>query len=164
MPDSNTLVRLPVAVFALAFRKSMQTPRASDALHAAPSCRAMYTTALCNLMHTCHQFAPTFHLLSRVGEGDISAHRYELTGSCSSNLPMLSLEVHLGVTTSPHTPFPAGYVTLSMCNRSPPLRLSSAHRSGWTIGCNSSFIILLHSKHAQTQAASSRRPPRLGAP
>ena len=36
MPDSNTLVRLPVAVFALAFRKSMQTPRASDALHAAP--------------------------------------------------------------------------------------------------------------------------------
>jgi hypothetical protein len=35
MPDSNTLVRLPVAVFVLAFRKSMQTPRASDALHAA---------------------------------------------------------------------------------------------------------------------------------
>ena len=36
MPDSNTLVRLPVAVFVLAFRKSMQTPRDSDALHAAP--------------------------------------------------------------------------------------------------------------------------------
>jgi len=36
MSDSNALVRLPVAVFVLAFRKSMQTPRASYALHAAP--------------------------------------------------------------------------------------------------------------------------------
>ena len=35
MSDSNTLVRLPVAVFVLTFRKSMQTPRVSYALHAA---------------------------------------------------------------------------------------------------------------------------------
>ena len=47
------------------------------------------------------------------------------------NLPMLSLETHLGVTTSPHAPFPAGYVTRSMSDRSPPLRFSSAHHSGW---------------------------------
>ena len=84
MSDSNALVRLPVAIFTLACRKSMQTSRASDALHAAPSYRATYTTAHRNLMRTCHQLASTFHLLSRVGEGDISAHRYELTGSCSS--------------------------------------------------------------------------------
>ncbi len=40
------------------------------------------------------------------------------------NLPILSLEVHLGVTASPHTPFPTGYVTLPMYGRSPPLRLA----------------------------------------
>jgi hypothetical protein len=39
------------------------------------------------------------------------------------NLPILSLEAHLGVTTSPHAPFPTGYVTLPMYGRSPPLRL-----------------------------------------
>ena len=39
------------------------------------------------------------------------------------NLPVLSLEAHLGVTTSPHAPFPTGYVTLPMYGRSPPLRL-----------------------------------------
>ena len=48
------------------------------------SCRTTYTTALRNLMHICHQHASAFHLLSRVGEGDISAHRRELTRSCSS--------------------------------------------------------------------------------
>ena len=36
MSDSNALVRLPVAVFVLAFRKSMQTPHASYALRVAP--------------------------------------------------------------------------------------------------------------------------------
>ena len=45
---------------------------------------------------------------------------------------MLSLETHLGVTTSPHAPFPAGYVTLPVCSRSPPLRLALAHSSEWT--------------------------------
>ena len=39
------------------------------------------------------------------------------------NLPVLSLEAHLGVTTSPHAPFPTGYVTPPMYDRSPPLRL-----------------------------------------
>jgi len=43
------------------------------------------------------------------------------------NLPILSLEVHLGVTTSPHTPFPTGSVTLPMFDRSPPLRLTLSH-------------------------------------
>ena len=40
------------------------------------------------------------------------------------NLPILSLETHLGLTASPHAPFPTGYGTLSMCDRSPPLRLT----------------------------------------
>lgn len=38
-------------------------------------------------------------------------------------LSKLSLGVHLGVTASPHTPFPTGYVTLPVHGRSPPLRL-----------------------------------------
>ncbi len=39
------------------------------------------------------------------------------------NLSILSLGMHLGVTASPHTPFPTGYVTLPVHGRSPPLRL-----------------------------------------
>ena len=46
------------------------------------------------------------------------------------NLPMLSLEAHLGVTASPHTPFPTGYVTPLVYSGSPPLRLSSFHSKG----------------------------------
>lgn len=41
------------------------------------------------------------------------------------NRPILSLEVHLGVTASPQTPFPTDYVTLPVSSRSPPIRLSS---------------------------------------
>ena len=40
------------------------------------------------------------------------------------NRPMLSLETHLGVTTSPQAPFPTDYVTLSVFDKSPPLRLT----------------------------------------
>ncbi|AJY52798.1 hypothetical protein KO116_P100041 (plasmid) [Halomonas sp. KO116] len=43
------------------------------------------------------------------------------------NLSVLSLEMHLGVTASPHTPFPTGYVTLPVHSRSPPLRLMLSH-------------------------------------
>ena len=41
------------------------------------------------------------------------------------NRPMLSLETHLGVTTSPQAPFPADFVTLPVSGKSPPLRLTS---------------------------------------
>ena len=40
------------------------------------------------------------------------------------NRPMLSLETHLGVTTSPQAPFPTDYVTWSVSDQSPPLRLT----------------------------------------
>jgi hypothetical protein len=42
------------------------------------------------------------------------------------NLPMLSLETHLGVTTSPQDSFPADFVTLPVSGKSPPLRLTSS--------------------------------------
>jgi hypothetical protein len=68
-----------------------------------------------------------FCLLSRVGRGDISAHRCGLIGSCSSTFQYSSLEEHLGVTASPHSPLPAGYVTLPVNSRSPPLGLMLFH-------------------------------------
>ncbi len=43
------------------------------------------------------------------------------------NLPILSLGEHLGLTASPHSPLPAGYVTLPVNNRSPPLGLMLFH-------------------------------------
>jgi hypothetical protein len=134
MSDSNALVRLPVAVFTLACRKSMQTPRVSDALHVARDCRHTFTAA---------PSRPDAYLSSdRIRFSPVKPYRRRRHFSPQTrinrfvflNLPILSLETHLGVTTSPHAPFPAGYVTRSMCNRSPPLRLSSAHRSGLAFG------------------------------
>lgn len=43
------------------------------------------------------------------------------------NLPILSLGEHLGLTVSPHSPLPAGYVTLPANSRSPPLGLMLFH-------------------------------------
>ena len=43
------------------------------------------------------------------------------------NLPILSLGDHLGVTTSPQSPLPAGYVTLPVDDRPPPLGLMPFH-------------------------------------
>jgi hypothetical protein len=43
------------------------------------------------------------------------------------NLPILSLGNHLGVTVSPQFPLPAGYVTLPVDSRSPPLGLMLPH-------------------------------------
>jgi hypothetical protein len=71
-----------------------------------------------------------FGLLSRVGEGDLSALRCGLTGSCSSTFQYYSLGNHLGVTTSPQSPLPAGYVTLPVDGRSPPLGLMSPRSKG----------------------------------
>lgn len=46
------------------------------------------------------------------------------------SLPALSLETHLGLTVSPHAPFPTGYVTLPVCGRSPPFRLTPSRNRG----------------------------------
>jgi hypothetical protein len=74
---------------------------------------------------------------------------------------MLSLETHLGVTTSPHVPFPTGFVTLPMCNRSPPLRLSLAHRSERAIN----KFLLYYRLAFQTCSGSGnviQTPPKAG--
>ena len=56
------------------------------------------------------------------------------------NLPILSLGNHLGVTVSPQSPLPAGYVTLPVDSRSPPLGLMLPH-SRKQAHQNSSFLI-----------------------
>ena len=89
--------------------------------------------------------------LSRVGEGDIPALRCGLTGSCSSTFQYFSLGNHLGVTASPQSPLPAGYVTLPVDSRSPPLGLMPPYSRGQA---NTHILLsLLHSSHM---------PPRLG--
>lgn len=80
--------------------------------------------------HTSPATSSAFRLLSRVGEGDLSALRCGLTGSCSSTFQYYSLGNHLGVTTSPQSPLPAGYVTLPVDGRSPPLGLMSPRSRG----------------------------------
>jgi len=53
------------------------------------------------------------------------------------NLPILSLGDHLGVTVSPQSPLSAGYVTLPVDDRPPPLRLMPLHSKGQGIQISS---------------------------
>src|SRR5712692_7553631 len=71
------------------------------------------------------------------------------------NLPMLSLETHLGVTASPQAPFPADYVTLPVSGKSPPLRLTPSRSRGRACSLLQHQLRRdMHSRHAQ-----ATRPP-----
>lgn len=130
MLDFHALGRLPVAVLVLASRKSIPMPWPDCVLSMAPCGRPTCTPAIGCRRHTCPAPSSAFRLLSRVGEGDISALGCGLTGSCSSTFQRYSLGDHLGVTASPQSPLPAGYVTLPVDSRSPPLGLMPPHSRG----------------------------------
>jgi hypothetical protein len=102
---------------AMAWLRSLHLPASRPTCAAAFGCRR----------HTSPTPSSAFRLLSRVGEGDISALGCGLTGSCSSTFQCFSLGDHLGVTASPQSPLPAGYVTLPVDDRSPPLGLMPPH-------------------------------------
>ena len=130
MLDVSVLVRLPVAVFSLAFRKSMPMSWSGCILPMTQYGRHTSTTVFGCRRLTCPAASSAFRLLSRVGEGDLSALRCGLTGSCSSTFQYFSLGNHLGVTASPQSPLPAGYVTLPVDGRSPPLGLMPPYSRG----------------------------------
>src|SRR3954452_5753297 len=74
------------------------------------------------------------------------------------NRPLLSLETHLGVTTSPQAPFPTDYVTWSVSEQSPPLRLTpSRSRRRACSATSTSTSLNMHSRHAQAPCPPSRR-------
>ena len=123
----NVLVRLPVAVFVLAFCKSKPMSWSGCVLPMTLVRRHTFTLTFGCLKHTSLSTSSAFCLLSRVGRGDISALRCGLTGSCSSTFQYSSLGEHLDVTASSHSPLPAGYVTLPVNSRSPPLGLMLFH-------------------------------------
>lgn len=130
MLDFHALGRPPVAVLVLASRKSMPMPWSGCVLSMTSCGRATYPSAFGCRRLTSPAPSSAFRLLSRVGEGDISALGCGLTGSCSSTFQRYSLGDHLGVTASPQSPLPAGYVTLPIDGRSPPLGLMPPHSRG----------------------------------
>ena len=73
------------------------------------------------------------------------------------NLPILSLVTHLGVTVSPHAPFPTGYVTLSAYDKSPPFRLSSSRNRGRSSISSPPCFRYMYSKHALVPKIRLRR-------
>jgi len=153
---------LPVAVLVLASCKSMPMPWPGCVLSMTPCGRATCTTAFGCRRHTCPAPSSAFRLLSRVGEGDISALGCGLTGSCSSTFQRYSLGDHLGVTASPQSPLPAGYVTLPVDSRSPPLGLMPPHSRGQ--GNRSVPPFSLHSRHMRSRrtVADVCRPDMVG--
>ena len=155
MLDFHALGRLPVAVLVLASRKSMPMPWSGCVLPMAPCTRHTCPLALGCRRLTSPAPSSAFRLLSRVGEGDISALGCGLTGSCSSTFQRYSLGDHLGVTASPQSPLPAGYVTLPVDSRSPPLGLMPPHSRGQ--GTCSIPPFALHSSHMHPGPAGSRR-------
>src|SRR5689334_13507543 len=65
-----------------------------------------------------------------------------LNGYVFLNLSILNLGVHLGLTTSPHTPFPTGYVTSLVYSESPPLQfLPSCSREQMISECIPDILI-----------------------
>jgi hypothetical protein len=89
MLDVRALGRLPVAVLVLASCKSTPMPWSGCVLSTAPRRRHTCTPAFGCRRLTSPAPSSTFRLLSRVGEGDISALGCGLTGSCSSTFQRL---------------------------------------------------------------------------
>ena len=140
-------VRAPLdarTIRSLAFRKSMPMSWFGCILPMTPYGRPTYTTVFGCRRLTFPAASSAFRLLSRVGEGDLSALRCGLTGSCSSTFQYFSLENHLGVTASPQSPLPAGYVTLPVDGRSPPLGLMPPRSRGRQV-FTSSFLFAFQS-------------------
>ena len=154
MLDFHALGRLPVAVLVLASCKSMPMPWPGCVLSMTPCGRATCTTALGCRRHTSPASPSTFRLLSRVGEGDILALGCGLTGSCSSTFQRYSLGDHLDVTASPQSPLPAGYVTLPVDSRLPPLGLMLPHSRKQA---RQIPPFSMHSKHMPPRFLGARR-------
>ena len=70
------------------------------------------------------------------------------------NLPILSLGNHLGVTVSPQFPLPAGYITMPVDSRSPPLGLMLPHSRKQAPQIPP---FSLHSKHMPLRFLGARR-------
>lgn len=121
---SNVSARLPVAVFILAFRKSMPMPRSGCILSSAAHLTTYVSVSRSNVA--------AYVSANTIGIPPIKPCRRRRHFSPQTrvnrfvflNRPILSLEDHLGVTASPQSPLPAGYVTLPGDSRSPPLGLT----------------------------------------
>jgi len=107
------------------------------------------------LTSTCDLFCFVYHLSNRAGDGNISTHRRCLIGSCHLNLPILNLEMRLGVTTSPHISFPTG-------SRHPINVQGDTAASAHTFCLLHQFVNKVHSKHTQASTASSVIPSKIG--
>lgn len=92
--------------------------------------RRGYSSPTAEVSHTCTHCWGCTPPISRVGGGDTFSPQTRINRFVFLNLSILSLEVHLGVTASPHTPFPTGYITLPVHSRSLPLRLMPSHSRG----------------------------------
>ena len=157
---SNVLVRLPVAVFSLAFRKSMPMPWSGCVLPMTP-CETPYIYARIRM-------PPAYVLGSIINIPPVKSCRRRRHFSPQMrvnrfvflNLPILSHGDHLGVTTSPQSPFPTGYVTLPVDDRLPPLGLIPLHSKGQAVQFPPFFK---HSRHMHPDypvEAHCRRCPR----
>lgn len=80
----------------------------SDALSPSPTGRHTCEPCFRRQAHTFSLSVPASGLLSRVGRGDAFNPQMRFNRFVFLNRPVLSLETHLGVTTSPQAPVTCG--------------------------------------------------------
>ncbi len=130
MLDSSVWRRLPIAIFTLACCKLVHPVRISCALSIPLLATTWLFVARSRSEPYLYSLLGHTPPISRVGGGDTFSPQTRINRFVFLNLSILSLEVHLGLTASPHTPFPTGYITLPVHGRSLPLRLMPSHSRG----------------------------------
>ena len=158
----NVRVRLPVAVFLLACRKSIQPSRSSYAL--SESLCPPHSQTADTWGQTLHGFAAPVRIppLKSCRWWRRFSPQMRINRFVFLNLPVLSLGTHLGLTTSPHVPLPTG---------SSPCQRTAGHRrfgSRYSVANSGPLLGSIpgpaqrYSRHAQAPVVPSVEPPGAG--
>ena len=151
---TSASVRLPVAVFSLACCKSMPLPRVWLRSPLSPRKDALHLRSRSGV--SSYMSIDTFSIppVKPCRRRRHFSPQTRMNRFVFLNLPILSLGNHLGVTVSPQSPLPAGYVTLPVDSRSPPLGLMLPHSRKQA---RQIPPFSMHSKHMPPRFLGARR-------
>ena len=151
---TSASVRLPVAVFSLACCKSMPLPRVWLRSPLSPR-KTPYIYARVRVSPATYPSTPfSIPPVKPCRRRRHFSPQTRMNRFVFLNLPILSLGNHLGVTVSPQSPLPAGYVTLPVDSRSPPLGLMLPHSRKQA---RQIPPFSMHSKHMPPRFLGARR-------
>ena len=159
------MVRLPIAVFILAFRKSLLMPWSDCVLPMTP-CKASYIS-VCIWVFMGYISLNTISILpvSPCRQRRRFSPQMRVNRFVFLNLPILKprgSSWRNGL--APQSPLPAGYVTLLVDSRSPPLGLMPFHSEEQGISYKPPFFLCIPIIRASAVAKSRRTIRNIGTP